>query len=275
MERAALLIEDEAGRSPFAAGASLDDDRVECMLNPSSVVIRRSAGISVRRSLAGAFSDPALADDPLLYTGGGVTEMELDLLFDVTLSGQTAPLDDVRLLTDRLTRVAENARTRGNDGLPIRVRFIWGKAWNFPAVIAALSQRFEHFDPSGAPRRAWLRLRLLRSEDPIPPAPLAADPLADVPPPGAEAAPDEPPEVPPPADDDRLFQMIGPGDGVDDPGGEGGEPPPSNWLPALAHWLTGDAAAWRDLARANGIEDPLHLDSGSVVRVPAEGTGAS
>lgn len=267
MERAALLIEDASGGTSFAPGSSLDDDRVECMLNPDHLIIRRSTGIASRRSLAGAFSATTLPDDPLLYTGGGVTELTLDLLFDVTLSGQTTTVNDVRLLTERLSRVAENARARGNDGLPTRVRFIWGKTWNFPAVIASLSERFENFDPSGAPRRSWMRLRLLRSAAELPKAEIddteLPSPLMDEP---------EDTTLPPdPADDDELFEMVGSGRSLDDV--EDDDPPPTNWLPMMANRVTGDAAGWRELARANQIANPLQIEPGTVVRVAGRSTG--
>jgi hypothetical protein len=42
---------------------------------------------------------------------------------------------------------------------------LWGKTWNFPAVVAALAERYEEFSLSGAPRRSWVRMRLLRSAE--------------------------------------------------------------------------------------------------------------
>jgi hypothetical protein len=276
MERAALLIEDPAGSSAFSSGGSLDDDRVECMLNPNHLIIRRSTGISSRRSLAGAFTATTLPDDPLLCTAGGVTELTLDLLFDVTLSGLTSPVGDVRLITERLSRVAENARSRSTGGLPTRIRFIWGKAWNFPAVIVSLSEKLENFDSSGAPRRSWMRLRLLRSAAELPKPDLESGGVLKpgvLPDSTAPAAPSEPRA---PADDDELYEMVGPGrtiEGQDDPSDDDGSPPPTNWLPALAYWLTGDAAGWRALARDNQIANPLQIEPETVVRVPAGGAG--
>ena len=73
MERVAFLIE--------RSGA-----RIACMLNPESVVQRRWAGIRPMRSGGGFLTSVGLSDDPLLYTGGGTTELRLDLLFDVSLT---------------------------------------------------------------------------------------------------------------------------------------------------------------------------------------------
>ena len=94
MERAAFLLEDTGQRIP-------------CLLNPGSIVVRRLAGVIARQSSAGPLTGAALKDDPLVYTGGGMTEILLDLLFDVSLAGSTGTAADVRDLTRPLTELAE------------------------------------------------------------------------------------------------------------------------------------------------------------------------
>jgi len=72
-------------------------DRIPCLLNPEALEVRRSAGIVRRRSAGGAIIGNPRTDDPLVATGGGVTEYELKLLFDVDVlaaqsgSGVLAP----------------------------------------------------------------------------------------------------------------------------------------------------------------------------------------
>lgn len=155
MERVAFLIEDT-------------NERLGCLLNPESLVIRRAAGVRPARSATGQLTGAGLADDPLLFTGGGRTELDLDLLFDVTFAGSTASTDDVRDLTGPLWRLAENTRSRDGFGRPAAARFIWGKNWNIPGVVVAVAERLEHFTPAGVPRRSWLRLRMLRVADTSP-----------------------------------------------------------------------------------------------------------
>jgi hypothetical protein len=91
----------------------------------------------------------------LLYTGGGTTELLLDLLFDVSLVTDSADtVENVRDLTRPLTDLAEG--TIGTDGyaqVPL-IRFIWGKAWNILGVVSAVAERLESFTPSGAPQRS-------------------------------------------------------------------------------------------------------------------------
>src|SRR5947209_8164329 len=97
MERVAFLIE-ETG------------ERLRCLLNPESLVMRRVAGIHPRHSAGGQVTGAGLTDDPLLYTGGGRTELELDLLFDLSLAGSSFTSDDIRDMTRPLWELAENAQ---------------------------------------------------------------------------------------------------------------------------------------------------------------------
>jgi hypothetical protein len=55
MERVAFLIEDTG-------------QRIGCLLNPESLVVRRTAGVQPRRSAGGALTGTSLPDDPLLFT---------------------------------------------------------------------------------------------------------------------------------------------------------------------------------------------------------------
>jgi hypothetical protein len=41
----------------------------------------------------------------------------------------------------------------------------------------------------------------------------------------------------------------------------------------LADWLTGDPAGWRQLAKDNQISNPLLIEPGTAVRVPASSPG--
>ncbi|HEY2342798.1 MAG TPA: hypothetical protein VGH90_07205, partial [Chthoniobacteraceae bacterium] len=67
-------------------------ERIPCLLNPECLEVRRSAGIVRRRSAGGAVIGNPRTDDPLVATGGGITEYQLKLLFDVDLlAGQSGP----------------------------------------------------------------------------------------------------------------------------------------------------------------------------------------
>src|SRR5262249_32580987 len=87
-------------------------------------------------------------------------ELDLDLLFDVTLAGGSVAADDVRDLTRPLWNLAENAGPESAGGP--QVRFVWGKSWNVPGVVGSGAGRLEDVAPEGVGRRSWRRPPLWR-----------------------------------------------------------------------------------------------------------------
>lgn len=222
MEKVVLLVE--------RTGAHL-----RCLLNPEQLEVRRSAGVVARRSLSGALAGTGLSDDPLLYAGGGRTELTLDLLFDVSLAAQgpdAPPVDDVRTLTGPLWDLAENDAGADCYGRPPTLRLLWGTSWNVPGLVAAVSERLEHFTAQGQPRRSWLRLRLLRVERCK--RSQSTDPL------------------PPPVDMTAARHRIAGGERVIHEPITGGER-----LDQIAAERYGHPGYWPLIAELNGLDDPL------------------
>ncbi|HEX7897231.1 MAG TPA: hypothetical protein VF950_05700 [Planctomycetota bacterium] len=252
MERVAFLIESTG-------------ERIGCMLNPETLLVQRSAGVRPRRAGTGVLAGAGLSDQPLLYTGGGSTALTLELLFDVTLPGSSVPARDVRTLTGPLWNLAENAGPEAGFGRPPVARFVWGKTWNLPGVVADIAERLEAFGADGAPRRSWVRLRFLRTPEPRLPELPDPVPGADVP--GAVPEDDDVPGADVPDEELRVHEVAGgappEGDG-DDPGGQG----LGDRIDILAARYLGSAALWRLLARLNDVDDPSALRPGQVLRVP-------
>ncbi len=246
MERVTFLLENTG-------------ERLGCLLNPASVVMQRTAGVRPRRSLSGALTGAGLADDPLLYTGGGSTEWQFDLLFDVSIAGSTIETEDVRELTGPLWALAENATDAStNASRPPAVRFLWGKTWNLPGVVTAVAERFEHFTDGGAPRRSWLRMRLRRvAEPPLHPSP---DTSADL---DLSSLDLTPPEDGLPSESALVHEIIGGDPGQEDDSGAAGER-----LDELAQRYYGDPTLWRLLAAYNDLDDPLRLPPGGRLQIP-------
>jgi hypothetical protein len=241
MERVAFLLEET-------------NERLGCLLNPESLVIRRVAGVLPRRSLGGQFTGVGLRDDPLLYTGGGRTELELNLLFDVSLAGSSIETNDVRDLTGPLWNLAENTRSTNGQRRPPLVRFVWGKSWNIPGIVAAVAEYLEQFTAEGAPQRSWLSMRLWRVSEPqketVPgEQSLQAQALS---PQELEVSPES---VPP----DRVqVHVVSAGERLDE---------------IAARYYPDSLAAegpalWRMLASFNGLADPLHIPAGTLLRIP-------
>src|SRR5262245_24942504 len=253
MERVAFLIERTG-------------ERIGCLLNPESIVRRRAAGLRRRRSAGGLLTGRGLSDDQLIYTGGGTTELNLDLLFDVSVSGSTIATEDVRDLTGPLWALAENVPVEDGYGRPPLARFIWGKSWNIPGVIAEVAERLEWFTPEGIPRRSWLRMRMLRvAESQSQPqavrhSGMAIAPAPAVPAGGSPAGASSAAAVrgATAAGGGRIYEVVGESN-------EGGSSEP---LYNIASRHGRSPSWWKVIAEQNGIDDPLRIAPGTQLRVP-------
>lgn len=233
-------------------------ERLSCMLNPETLEINRTTGVSTLRSLGGHCGGVEANDDPVFYGGGGRTEMRLDLLFDISLAGSSVVSTNVRDLTAPLWRLTENNAERGLAGnLPL-VRIIWGQSWNLLGIITAVAERFDYFSAEGNPQRSWLSLKFRRVSDPeLPPEPAPLE--------GEDAA--------------LLAEMCAAGEadsttptleiaGAGTAASEESEPLRTDRLDDLAAQIYGNASWWRFLAMVNGIASPLELTAGSTLLTP-------
>src|SRR5262245_20062836 len=78
MERVAFLIEQT-------------DERVFAMINPDELVFERRSGVRMRQRDEMPLTVARRSDDPMIYVGGGVTDLTLNLLFDVDLLARSSP----------------------------------------------------------------------------------------------------------------------------------------------------------------------------------------
>lgn len=239
LKRVSFLIEDT-------------EERVACMLNPESVVLRRVGGVKVRESVGGMVAGSDLLDDPLLLTGGGTTELLLNLLFDVSVGGSSIRTQDVRDLTGPLWQLAENSQRNSGSGHPPLVRFFWGKSWNMPGIIAAVAERLEHFTPEGAPRRSWLRLRLLRA---VP----QTDAIHATHPSAVGVTENWPQQGATPHSDDQVIMHVVSGSDNEAVGER---------LDQLALLYYGDVSLWRLIANFNSLANPFDLLPGMTLEIP-------
>ncbi len=241
-------------RVAFIADATAE--RIDCLLNPETLEVKRLAGVRPGAGASGPLVGAGLADDPLLFTGGGRTELVFDLLFDVDLMEAATAPQDVRALTGRLWQLAENSAAERGSVRPPLVRFVWGKAWNLPGVIVSVAERFDAFGDAGTPRRSWLRLKLVRVAEPASAAPRSYEAeLGAAPDPGATVVPG------------GAVQAIG--DGHSDPDFSGVR------FDLLAATAVGDPQRWRLLAEHNDIANPLDVPAGTVLSVPPLTAGSA
>ncbi len=239
MERATFLIEST-------------NERVTCLLNPEHMIMQRVSGIQTRQSASGQLTGRYRSDDPILYTGGGRTEITMNLLFDVSLAGSSFTSDDVRSLTRPLWDLSENKMRRASAPFyaqPPTVRFIWGKAWSIPGVVASMSERLEYFNERGMPQRSWLRLLLIRTEE---------DPVTYQQ--GSQTGIVARDVVIPVRDTTEILvhEVTGAGD-------------TGQRLDEIAQQYYGNASLWRMIALANNIVNPSDVAPGTALVIPPLG----
>lgn len=251
MERVAFLIEDTG-------------DYLGCLLNPESVVMSRTAGVEPRRSSGGRLTGAGMADDPLLFTGGGRTELRLDLLFDTDLAPPEASVSDVRQMTRPIWRLAENSAEVERQRRPPWVRFVWGRAWNIPGVVTEVAERFDRFGADGSPLRSWLRLVFVRIGQGADEEGGEAWELAQRLPPVDLTAPAV-----------GALPVVGDGStGVAEPGGPAPTPVVNPVeLGLLSQEAFGTPLLWKQLLAYNDIDDPRHFTG--PLAVPPMGERAS
>lgn len=253
MERVAFLVERTG-------------ERISCLLNPQDVQTRRIAGVQRRGGAGGGLFGHGVGDDPLIASGGGVTEYDLQLLFDVEVAaeGKSGGPRDVRDFTRPLWALGEAPGDDDGPVGPTLVRLVWGKAWNVLGVVVHVEERLERFDAAGAPGRSWLSLRLRRvPEADAKPAKGAAAGGGGG---GASPSPARPPSTaspapapPAPPDPSRMRAVTPP---VDDAG------VPLERFDLIAARRYGDPALALPLAAYNDIDDPLRLDAGTAIVLP-------
>lgn len=249
MERVAFLVEET-------------NERITCLLNPESIMLRRAAGIRKLRSIGGVLTGAELADDKLLFTGGGMTELFLDLLFDVDFVDPNLEVGDVRELTSKIWKLTENSAEQGSFGMPSQVRFVWGKSWNIPGVISSISEHLDYFNSDGVPLRSWLRMRFLRVIENITEEDLGTPFEPSV------AATDE--NILDQLDFISLAEGQTPADEIEDNvtthqyvSGER-----LDQLVRQNYGFYGHPSLWRLIASYNGINDPLNIQPGTIIRFP-------
>lgn len=176
--------------------------------------------------------DGAGSDVPQLnFQKSGSGTMRLNLTFDTTQDGVS-----VAAHTNRLLALMELSSIPGlggsrNAGRPPYVRFHWGGLYSFKMVITRLSLKFTYFGADGTPLRAKANLRLKQFEKET------FTPLQN------------PTSHTPSSDRVHVVQA---GETID----------------RIAASYYRDATAWRRIATANDITDPLDLDPGTELVIP-------
>jgi len=173
---------------------------------------------------------PGLSNPILQFVNGAAEVLTMELLFDTYTDGGGRDVsEDTRQFIDLL---AIDADTHA----PPRVEFKWG-VFAFRAVVEKISQRFTMFLGDGTPVRATLSVTFKQYRT-------ISEQLED---PRRNSA------------DKTKQRVLGKVEGFR---------PTAATLWQLAAEEYGEARFWRQIARANRVEDPRTLQPGDVLRVP-------
>jgi hypothetical protein len=175
----------------------------------------------------------------LAYKGASSGSLSLNLTFDTTDTG--APVTDhtnkLLLLMEIDTTLPGYDEESGN-GRPPWVQFHWGDFHSFKAVVANLGLSFTFFSSEGVPLRAKVQLSLDQFE------------------PDDNWGRQNPTSGTPKPHRTHIVQ-------------------PGETLDRIAAKHYGTSTPWRDIAAANGIEDPLDLRPGTTLAIPQRDAGSS
>jgi hypothetical protein len=204
-------------------------DPIKCAFNPSSY--------TVSKTNVWNFKPTTGRDLPDAEFGGGLPRRTtLSLLLDVSL---LAPDQSVKDTANKLLQMMETGGQGGGGGgsVPGFVTFRWGAVELPKSVPVSLTIQYVLFHPNGEPIRATVDLELAQAEK----ASTASSSSAN--------RPQNPTTR---AEQGRRVHRVRDGDS----------------LPAIAYDAYRDPTRWRDIAEANGIDDPLHLRRGRELTIP-------
>ena len=176
---------------------------------------------------------PGKAAPELRYVGGAGGSFELSLVFDTTADGSAVTAHTQKL--EKLLAVDQELAgfdTARNSGRPPWVRFVWGSYLrSFKAVVTRLAVTYTYFSSDGIPLRANVEMSLEQYEP------------------------------------ENNFGPQNPTSGTPRPG-RSHQVQPGDTLDRIAARYFADANAWRRIATANGILDPLGVTPGTLLAIP-------
>jgi len=140
-----------------------EGDRVECLFNPKEYTFAKQ-NTWEKKKVTGA-NMPQVT-----FSGGQPTTLQMELFFDTYAVASDGQAKDVRKeYTDKIWKlmmVNDKLKDKKNKkGRPPTVRFQWGSAWSFDAVISSISQKFTLFSHDGTPVRATLTIAFEQVKD--------------------------------------------------------------------------------------------------------------
>ncbi|MFI3227524.1 MAG: hypothetical protein R3Y09_08955 [Clostridia bacterium] len=207
-------------------------DTIECSFNPSEYKISNEVNYSESKTLGESGNQVSTTTISTFST------LNLTLYFssataeDLYKKGVMQDLSStsVKPVTDITQKIVDTAYIDGSLHKPPVIKFVWGNL-NYRGVVTNITETYTMFTSSGKPIRAKLDLTIKESVD------------------GLYSTKSHPFESP-----DRT-KWVTLTEGM------------SFWDLANTHY--GDAGRWRIIAEANDIDNPLLIEKGKIIKIPA------
>jgi nucleoid-associated protein YgaU len=200
-------------------------DKIKCLFRPKEYTFTKTN--SWPKDQKGGKNTPAIN-----FGGGQPATLQMELLFDTYADGKDVRDEYVNKLWALMYVDEKKAKKEKNKkARPPKVKFHWGKAWTFEAVITSLSVKFTLFLPDGTPVRATATVSFQQVED-------TKDLPKQNPTSGGVGG-------------ERVWTVTD-GDRLD-------------WV---AYQELGDTAAWRRIAEANRMGQVRQLVPGTILLIP-------
>jgi hypothetical protein len=207
--------------------------QLHCWFNPKEYSISKSSTFNPKAA-------PGKDFPTMQYGGGQPASLTVDLLFDAFKP--EVPEGHVMGIAAELWKLLQVKPGGGKRGRPPQVEFKWGKAWTFKSFVESLTIQYLRFAPSGAPTRMLAKLKLKQAEREMLPASSAG---------GTNPRGQNPTTV---GLAGLATHVVRDGDTLQSI--------------AFAHYE--DPTRWRQIAEANGIDDPMRLRRGTNLTIPRD-----
>jgi nucleoid-associated protein YgaU len=131
---------------------------IECMFNPKEYSFSKrnqwTAGHSKGHNM------------PQLEFGSGqAAALQMQLFFDTYAAGKDVRKEYTDAIWQLMMVDAKLKDSKSHKSRPPKVRFQWGSAWTFDAVITSITQKFTLFKNDGTPVRATLDVTFQQIKD--------------------------------------------------------------------------------------------------------------
>jgi nucleoid-associated protein YgaU len=209
-----------------------DGQIVSVMYNPDEMKLEQGNNFA-------EIGIPGLEKSPVQYVRGRARVLSMELFFDSYEDGQ-----DVRVHTGRIVRLLEK---RPETQAPPVLIFVMG-GFTFRCVLVDAGQRFTMFRSDGMPVRSYLSIRLQEYVS------VSVDIERGL-------------FIGSPTVSAAANTVVSAGRALIS-GATVHVSLQGETLQGLAAALLGDPARWRDIADANGVEDPFNLPTGTRLMIP-------